>query len=168
MSKWQMRLWAINHFASAACDCSVSAHRLLASGPETGQMHHKLRWYTLGRAAAPAKCECSAMSTWDKKSGSALSAHAVICNSWLHRQTVCLSVKRISPKTKYNLEAAGDSGKETWKWTHLLRQLQGLDQKCTVPLQRAAAAAAHKQRTFQEKGETRVRQAEMGWDTERH
>lgn len=82
-----------------------SAHRLLASAPETGQMHHKLRWYTLGKAAAPAKCECSATSTWDKKSGSALSAHAVICNSWLHRQTVCLSVKRISLKPNI-----------TWKW----------------------------------------------------
>lgn len=40
-----------------------------------------------------------------KKSGSALSAHAVICNSWLHRQTVCLSVKRISLKPN-----------RTWKW----------------------------------------------------
>lgn len=159
MSKWQMRLWAINHFPSAACDFSSQLTVDFGTGQKTGQMHRKVRWSTSGKAVASAKSEWAAMSTWDIKSESE--------PALLNRQTVCDFCKENLPKTKSNLEVAGDSATETLKWTHLLRQLQGLDQKCSVSLC-GGNTVVQKQRSFQEKGEMKVKPAEMGWDSERH
>lgn len=107
MSKWQMRLWAINHFASAACDCSVQLTVYSHLGLK--QDRCTINWDGTLWAKPELQPSVSA-AQWapeiiKKKSGSALSTHAVICNSWLHRQTVCLSVKRISLKPKI-----------TWNW----------------------------------------------------